>query len=79
MLRPTAVKVTPIGNFHLSLVYDTGEKGIFDVRPYMHGPWYSELKDPAYFKKVTVDGISVCWPDGQDIDPNDLYYNSEKM
>ena len=76
MLRPTAVKVKAVSDYRLIVVFDNGEEKIFDVKPYIHGEWYSELKDVNYFKTVDVDGFTVVWKNGQDICPDDLYYSS---
>ncbi len=76
MLRPTAVKVKAVPDYRLIVVFDNGEERIFDVKPYIHGEWYSELKDVNYFKTVDVDGFTVVWKNGQDICPDDLYYSS---
>lgn len=74
MLRPTAVKVTPLDDYNLLIEFDNGEEKQFDVKPYISGSWYGELKNEAYFKSVAVDGFTVVWPNGQDICPDDLYY-----
>ena len=50
-----------------------GEEKKFDVKPYIKGEWYGNLKDVAYFKSVSVDGYTIVWPDGQDICPDELY------
>ena len=76
MLRPTAVKVKAVPDYRLLVVFDNGEEKIFDVKPYIRGEWYSELKDVDYFKTVNVDGFTVAWKNGQDICPDDLYYSS---
>ena len=34
------------------------------------------LKDPAIFKSVKAEGLSVEWVTGQDICPDELYQNS---
>ncbi len=73
MLRPTAIKVEAINEYKLLVEFDNGEKKQFDVAPYITGEWYSELKEPNYFKRVTTDGFTVVWPHGQDICPDDLY------
>lgn len=78
MLRPTAVKVTPLPDYRIFVEFDNGEKGIFDVEPYIKGDWYGELRIEEYFNKVSADGYTVCWPDGQDICPDELYEGSKK-
>lgn len=76
MLRPTAIKVTPLADYKLKLLFDNNEVKIFDVAPYIRGNWYSELSSPAYFQSVFVNQYSVEWPNGQDLCPDELYYNS---
>ncbi|MBQ9662068.1 MAG: DUF2442 domain-containing protein [Oscillospiraceae bacterium] len=76
MLRPTAVKVVPMNDYLLSIVFDNGEQKVFDVKPYIRGSWYGELSDPVYFKSVVTNGYSVEWANGQDLCPDELYYNS---
>ncbi|MCL2106636.1 MAG: DUF2442 domain-containing protein [Oscillospiraceae bacterium] len=62
----------------LELVYETGERKLFDVAPYIFGSWYEELRNTSYFRGVRLidGGISVEWPNGQDIAPHELYENS---
>lgn len=73
MLRPTAVSVIPNDDYIISVKFDNGEEKKFDVKPYIKGEWYSQLRDVAYFKAVKTDGYTVVWPDGQDICPDELY------
>ena len=51
----------------------TGEKRIFDVKPYIEGDWYGELEDKKVFSTVHPCGTTVAWEDGQDIAPHELY------
>ena len=76
MLRPTATKVVPTSDYQLIVTFDNGEKRRFDVKPYIKGSWYGYLKDPGYFSAVSVNGYTVEWPEGQDLCPDELYYNS---
>ena len=73
MLRPTAVSVIPNDDYIISVKFDNGEEKKFDVKPYIKGDWYGQLRDAAYFKAVTTDGYTVTWPNGQDICPDALY------
>ncbi len=77
MLRPTVIKVEPIENYFLVLQFDNGEIRKFDVKPYIKGSWYGMLKDKSYFKSVKINGFNVEWADGQDLCPDELYYESD--
>ncbi len=76
MLRPTAKEVVPMPDYKLRIEFDNGEVKVFDVKPYIKGNWYSELKDPVYFNSVFTNGYSVEWKNGQDLCPDELYFNS---
>lgn len=76
MLRPTAQKVRAIEDYKLEIQFDNGEIRIFDVKPYIKGSWYGKLEDKTYFETVKTDGYTVVWKDGQDICPDELYYDS---
>ena len=76
MMRPTAVLVEPVEDYQLVLEFDNGEKKKFDVKPYIQGSFYGQLSDLAYFKSVRTNGYSVEWENGQDLCPDELYYNS---
>lgn len=75
-MYPKAVEVSPLPDYRLSVLFDNGERRIFDVKPYLHGEWFSELLDESIFQQVRIAGLSVAWPDGQDIAPDCLYVNS---
>ncbi len=79
MLRPTATKAVPMTDFWLRVSFDNGETKDFDVKPYIRGNWYGELSDPTYFKSVFVNGYTVEWANGQDICPDELYYNAQAV
>jgi hypothetical protein len=54
MLQPKIKSIKPIEPFSLFLEYETGEKKLFNVLPYIKGTWYGELKDKNYFKSVHI-------------------------
>ena len=76
MLRPTAREVKPLENYKIEVLFNNGERKIFDVKPYIKGSWYGELNDPAYFRSVFANGFTVEWANGQDLCPDELYHNS---
>ncbi len=73
MLQPNVVDVRTMENFCLLVTYATGERRLFDVKPYLTGAWFGELKNPAVFSTVHPCGTTVEWEDGQDIAPHELY------
>ncbi|MDR0648221.1 MAG: DUF2442 domain-containing protein [Synergistaceae bacterium] len=75
MLQPKITKVEPMPDYKLRLDYETGERKIFDVVPYIIGDWYGRLKEPFYFNTVRIlpGGSGIEWPEGQDIAPHELY------
>ena len=76
MLRPTVTKAIPGDDYRLLLEFNNGEKKSFDVKPYIKGSWFGMLKDKLYFSQIKTNVFNIEWPDGQDICPDDLYFNS---
>ena len=60
-MRPRAVTVEPGENFTLKVGFNNGETRMFDVKPYLHGEWFSQLKDVSVFNTVHVAGLSIKW------------------
>lgn len=75
MLPPRLLSVIPANDKTLLLKYETGENKAFDVKPYLSGPWFGELRDDNYFRTVKMlpGGMGVEWQNGQDIAPHELY------
>lgn len=73
---PRAVEVKPTTDYFLRVSFDNGECRLFDVKPYIKGDWFGELRDKKVFDAVRIAGLSVEWPDGQDICPDCLYEQS---
>ena len=76
MIYPRAIEVKPLPDYRLRVGFENGEHKVFDVKPYIKGEWFSELLDLDVFNAVKVEGLSVAWPDGQDIAPDCLYLNA---
>jgi hypothetical protein len=77
MKCPKVIDVKPLDNYRLYIVYETNEKKIFDVTPYIKGEWFGKLKNISVFNTVKPCKNTVEWADGQDIAPHELYENSE--
>lgn len=73
MMSPRAIAVEPLQNYHLLVTFDNQERRLFDARPLIRGSWMGELADEAYFRTVRIGGLSVEWPNEQDVCPDQLY------
>ena len=73
MLRPKVLDVSPLDEHKVMVAFDTGERKVFDVAPYISGDWFGKLRDTEFFKTVRVAGNTIEWAGGQDIAPHELY------
>lgn len=73
MRYPKVLSVQPIENYNILVTFETGEVKTFDVKPYIKGNWFGELKDVQIFNTVHPCGNTVEWENGQDIAPHELY------
>lgn len=76
MIPPRIKNVIANENYELIIEYSTGEKKKYDMHSQLNKSHYSKLKDITYFKLAKNDEVTISWPDGEDIDPNELYENS---
>ena len=76
MIPPRIKSVKALDNFFLEIIYVNGEKKLYDMNKNLEYSCYEKLKNIAYFKLVKSVETTVEWPDGEDIDSNDLYENS---
>jgi len=59
----------------LVVTFNTHEKKIFDLSPYLEKGIFMELKDMSYFNRVKATNGTIEWPNGQDFCPDTLYIN----
>lgn len=73
------VDVQATDDYMLILTFENNERRRFDMAPYLHVGRFSELRNVAVFKKVSVSFDTVEWENGLDIDPEFLYEESEEV
>lgn len=64
--------VKPLADYRLYVETQGGQRGIFDLQPYLDHGVFRELRDPDYFNRVSIVLGAVTWPNGQDIAPQTL-------
>ena len=75
-MRPKAIDVKVLNDYQLEITFDNGEVKEFDVKPYFKFKQFDELREEEKFKMVRIAGLSIEWPNGADICPDELYNNS---
>ena len=64
-----------IKDFVIKIYYEDGKTQTIDFKKINYDPWWKELEDPTYFRKVAINEIdNLSWPNGQDFLPEHLYY-----
>jgi len=68
--------VTPLEGYSVRLTFTDGTRKDVDLAPYLKGPIFEPLRDPAKFREVSVDPElgTIVWPNGADLCPDVLYH-----
>jgi hypothetical protein len=68
--------VEPLDEFTVRLGFEDGTHKEIDLAPYLRGPIFEPIRnDPRMFRSVKVEGGTIAWNNGADIDPDVLCYN----
>ena len=78
---PEPIEVKAIEKYKLYIKFKNGEEKILDMGQDIKDNFYAKLKDYEYFKNVKISetGITIEWKNGEDIAPENLYYNSKTI
>lgn len=79
MVNPRAKAVAPRDDYRLEVTFTNGQVGIFDCTHLLSFGVFQKFRDINYFRQVRVEGGTVVWPHEQDICPDTLYEDSEKL
>ncbi len=68
-------RVEPLQGYTVRLEFTNGTSREVDLERYLHGPIFQPVRDnPEMFRAVYVEGGTIAWPNGADIDPDVLYH-----
>lgn len=77
--NPRVKAVTARDDYRLEITFTNGRVGVFDCTHLLSFGVFKEFQDINYFRQVRVEGGTVVWPHQQDICPDTLYEDSEKV
>jgi hypothetical protein len=68
--------IKPLDAPIMRVQFTNGEQRDIDLTPYIaSGPIFEPVRnDAAFFRSAQVEGGTIAWPNGADIDPDVLYY-----
>jgi len=68
--------IEPLDAPRMRVRFTNGEQRDIDLTPYIaRGPIFEPVRnDVAFFRSAQVEGGTIAWPNGADIDPDVLYY-----
>ncbi len=69
------VRVEPLEGNRLSVEFEDGAMGEFDMSPYLDKGVFKALKNKSLFDRAYVDYGTVVWPGEIDLAPETIYNN----
>jgi len=69
----SVVRVVPHEDFTLSVVFDNGEEGVLDMKPYLDFGVFQRLREYPQFSRVQVVFDTIEWDCAVDLDPEFVY------
>ncbi len=73
MMYPAVVSVACEEDYILSIVFDNGECGLLDMKPYLNLGVFKKIQYPSVFETVYVSFDTITWESGADLDPEFVY------
>lgn len=78
-MNPYVKSVWPLDNFRLEILFENGERRIFDMSSYLQRGVFVRLQNRAAFQAARVVAGSVEWPGEVDLSYDTLYLKSWPM
>ena len=73
LMHPAVVSVECKEDYVLSIVFDNGEYGLLDMKPYLNLGVFKKIQNPSIFETGYVSFDTIAWESGADLDPEFAY------
>lgn len=68
--------VEPLLGYNVRVIFENESQREIDLEPYLHGPIFEPIRNnESMFRAMKIEGGTIAWDNGADIDPDVLYYN----
>ena len=57
----------------LGIRFETGEKGLLDMKPYLDFGVFGKIRNAEIFETAYVSFDTIAWESGADLDPEFVY------
>ena len=78
-MNPYVKRIRPVDGYLLELLFQNGERRVFDLKPYLNRGVFVRLQNPAVFRAARVVAGSVEWPGEVDLSYDTLYLESQPL
>ena len=78
-MNPYVQSVKALRDYRLELLFENGERRIFDLKPYLGRGVFACLQNRATFQAARVVAGSVEWPGEVDLSYDTLYLESQPV
>ena len=76
-ITPDIIEVKALREYYIYLKFETGEEKVYNMSKCIEEiEYYEKLKNRKYFENVKPRGETVEWEEGEDVCPENLYYDS---
>ena len=74
---PDIIEVKALEKYYIYLKFSNGEEKIYNMKETIEKiEYFSKLKNRKYFENVKPRGDTIEWENGEDVAPENLYYDS---
>ena len=67
------IDATHLGEHRVSVRFNDGTEGEIDLSQSLDGPIFEPLRDVDYFRRFSIEGHTLAWPNGADFAPEYLH------
>lgn len=75
-ITPDIKKIKITEDYYIYIEFINNQKKVYNIKKLLENSFFEKLKDKEYLKKAKIRKDTIEWPNGEDIAPESLYYDS---